>query len=229
MNELIKVVVNEKQEQTVSARELHEKLGILKDFTSWFKYQAEKIGLIENEDYCLLTNFGEQNGSGGHNKIDYIVPIDVAKHLTMISGGEKAYEIRRYFIEVEKAWNNPELVMARSLQFAQMKLLDYQKQIEAMKPKVEFYDAVAGSKDAIEMSQVAKVLDFKIGRNKLFELLREKKILRETNEPYQKYVDCGYFRVIEQRYNKGDGSIGINIKTLVYQKGLEYIRKIVNE
>lgn len=229
MNELIKVTVNEKQEQIVLARELHEKLGIQKDFTSWFKYQAEKIGIIENEDYYLLTNFGEQNGSGGHNKVDYIVTIDTAKHLTMISGGEKAHEIRKYFIEVEKAWNNPEIVMARSLQFAQTKLLDYQKQIEIMQPKVEFYDAVAGSKDAIEMSQVAKVLDIGIGRNKLFELLREKKVLRETNEPYQKYIDCGYFRVIEQKFNKGDGSIGINIKTLVYQKGLDYIRKIVSE
>jgi phage antirepressor YoqD-like protein len=64
------------------------------------------------------------------------------------------------------------------------------------KPKVEFFDAVADSKDAIEIASVAKVLGIKgMGRNNLFELLRNKKILMNNNCPYQKYVDGGYFRV----------------------------------
>ena len=96
-----------------------------------------------------------------------------------------------------------------------------------LKPKAEFFDAVASSKDAIEMSKVAKVLDIPgYGRNKLFEFLRDNNILRNNNEPYQTYVDRGYFRVVEQKYSY-NGETRISIKTLVYQRGVDYIRKLV--
>ena len=42
--------------------------------------------------------------------------------------------------------------------------------------------------------------------------------------PYQKYIDCGWFRVIEQKYTK-NGEEHISIKTLVYQKGVDAIRR----
>ena len=64
-------------------------------------------------------------------------------------------------------------------------------------PKVDFYDRVTESLDCIDIGQCAKILNVKnIGRNKLFEILRQKKVLNERNQPYQKYVDCGYFRII---------------------------------
>ena len=101
---------------------------------------------------------------------------------------------------------------------------------ERMKPKEEFFDAVTDSKDAIDMAQVAKVLNYpKIGRNKLFEILRNNGVLQQNNQPYQKYIDCGYFRVVEQKYEARPGEIRINIKTLVFQKGVDYIRKIVDK
>ena len=99
-----------------------------------------------------------------------------------------------------------------------------QKQNLLMQPKAEFFDAVAGSKTAISLGEVAKVLDMGIGRNKLFEILRQKHILMRNNQPYQQYVDMGYFRVIEQKYEVR-GEVRISIKTLVYQKGIDWIRK----
>ena len=66
-----------------------------------------------------------------------------------------------------------------------------------------------------------------MGRNKLFKFLRDKKILDRNNMPYQEYVDRGYFRVIEQRYNTNNGDIKITFTTLVYNKGIEYIRKLL--
>lgn len=98
-----------------------------------------------------------------------------------------------------------------------------------MQPKAEFYDAVTDSKDAISMAEVAKVLDYDIGRNRLFDLLKKKKILDKSRVPYQRFVDAGYFRVIETKYTKPNGDVCINIKTLVLQKGIDYIRKILNE
>jgi anti-repressor protein len=96
-------------------------------------------------------------------------------------------------------------------------------QLAIAAPKIEFFDAVADSKDAIEMGQVAKVLNCGIGRNKLFDVLRQKQILMNDNVPYQQYVDRGYFRVVEQKYNTPDGTVHVTTKTLVYQKGLQFI------
>lgn len=98
-----------------------------------------------------------------------------------------------------------------------------------MQPKAEFYDAVTDSKQAIPMEQVAKLLNIpNVGRNKMFEILRNKKILQQNNVPYQKYIDSGYFRVIETKFTKPNGDTCINIKTLVYRRGIDYIRKIAN-
>lgn len=112
----------------------------------------------------------------------------------------------------------------------QEKIEAQQKLIEEQKPKVDFFDAVAESKTAIEMKAVANTLHFKnVGRNKLFDILRTEKILMGNNMPYQKYVDCGYFRTVEQKYSTPDGEVRINVKTLVYQKGVEYIRKVLTK
>ena len=113
---------------------------------------------------------------------------------------------------------------AEALQLA----ADQAKQLLEQKPKVEFFNAVAESKDAIEIASVAKILNVPgVGRNKLFEFLRDHKILMNNNQPFQKYIDAGYFRIVEQKYCRPNGDTCINIKTLVYQRGVQYIRKIL--
>ena len=100
-------------------------------------------------------------------------------------------------------------------------------QVTEMKPKAEFYDDVTGSTDTIDIGSVAKVLNIpNMGRNKLFSLLRENKILNKRNEPYQEYVDKGYFRQIETSWEH-NGTTHINLKTVVFQKGVDYIRQLV--
>lgn len=98
---------------------------------------------------------------------------------------------------------------------------------EEMKPKADFYDNVTGSSDTIEIGEVAKVLNCGIGRNKLFDFLRKEKVLMKNNIPKQHFVDEGYFRVIETKYTKPNGDVSINLKTVVYQKGVDYIRKLL--
>ena len=100
-------------------------------------------------------------------------------------------------------------------------------QVTEMKPKAEFYDDVTGSTDTIDIGSVAKVLNIpNMGRNKLFSFLRESKILNKRNEPYQEYVDKGYFRQIETSWEH-NGTTHINLKTVVFQKGVDYIRQLV--
>ena len=99
--------------------------------------------------------------------------------------------------------------------------------VKELQPKAEFFDAVTGSSDAVDIGTVAKVLNMGVGRNNLFELLRNEGVLMNNNQPFQRYVDSGCFRLIEQKYTKPDGSTHISIKTVVYQKGINYIRNLL--
>ena len=132
------------------------------------------------------------------------------------------------YIAGQEQMSDDEL-LAKALLVAQRQIEQRNAQIAEMKPKAEFFDAVADSKTAISMNEVAKVLNIKgYGRNNLFEFLRNEGILDGRNVPYQRYVDCGWFRVIEQKYMR-NGEPNISIKTLVYQKGVNAIRKKVLE
>lgn len=128
--------------------------------------------------------------------------------------------------------DNPDLLIAAATRLKEERAarLAAESKVEALTPKAQFYDDVAGSKDAIEMGHVAKVLGIKgYGRNNLFDFLRDKQVLDRNNIPYQRFIDSGHFRTIEQKYNTSNGEIKINIKTLVFQKGVDYIRKLIKE
>lgn len=102
---------------------------------------------------------------------------------------------------------------------------EQQRQIKEMQPKVEDWEAFMDSKGNMTMAKVAKALNIEgIGRNKLFAILREKGILRENNEPYQRYVDEGYFEIGMIQKN------GFKVaQTLVTGKGMSFINKKLKE
>ena len=97
-----------------------------------------------------------------------------------------------------------------------------------MLPKAQFYDTVANTESLFSMADVAKTLDMGIGRNKLFAFLRNKGILDKDNHPYQKYVDAGYMRLVENHCKAGDNDVVYKC-TYVKQKGIDYIRKILSK
>lgn len=140
-------------------------------------------------------------------------------------------QIRKHgMFAADELLDNPDLLIAAATRLKEEReaRIIAEKKIIELKPKAEFYDDVAGSKSAISIAEVAKVLGVKgLGRNKLFQVLRDNKILQSNNQPYQAYVDRGYFRVVEQKWVASNGETKINIKTLVYQKGVDYIRKLV--
>lgn len=222
MNELIKVSINEKQEPVVCARDLHEHLEIRDNYTDWFKRMVD-YGFSEGQDFIGFF----RESTGGRKATEHHITIDMAKELCMIQRNDKGKQARQYFIAVEKEYNSPEKLMARALQLSNRVLLEYKHQLELIQPKVDFHDAVVGSSDTIDMGQVAKVLNCGIGRNKLFEILREKKVLRDNNEPFQSYCDRGWFRMVESKYQLPNGDTRINIKTVVFQKGVDGIRKLL--
>ncbi|WP_294402988.1 phage antirepressor KilAC domain-containing protein [uncultured Clostridium sp.] len=239
MSDIIKIeekIFNNQSIQTVNARELHEKLENKRQFTDWIKQRIEKYDFVENQDYIIISqncetirNYENTTRKGVSVSTEYFVSLDTAKELCMVENNEKGKLIRKYFIECEKKLKQlapTNLKDALLLAYQQQcKIEEQQQLIEQQQPKVEFYDKVIDSKDWIDMGQVAKVLNERIGRTKLFEFLRNNKILDKKNNPYQQYQDKGYFRLIETSYNLPNGDCKIYLKTLVSQKGLDFIRK----
>jgi len=101
MNELIKVekkTIGDEEINAVDARDLHEFLEVKEHFTDWIKRYLEEYGFVMNSDFCRSKRIA----SNGRKMETYIVTIDMAKELSMISRTEKGKQARRYFIEMEK-------------------------------------------------------------------------------------------------------------------------------
>ena len=237
MNELIKIEVKDGQ-QLASGRELHKFLEIKTPYTQWFERMCE-YGFNENTDFILVSQKSESSNITGVKVLqDHLMTLNMAKEISMLQRNEKGKEARTYFIKCEEAWNSPEMILARANQIQSRMIEDYTKKIEVLenkiqedKPKVEFYNDVTDSKHTCDMQTVAKVLNFKgVGRNTLFEILRNENILQTDNKPYQKFVDAGWFRLIETKYNdEMSGELRIYFKTVVFQKGIEKISNILKE
>ncbi|MFM0794024.1 phage antirepressor KilAC domain-containing protein [Streptococcus suis] len=237
MNEIINVSVNDNQEPVVSGRQLHEALGVNSNYTTWFDRMTE-YGFTENEDYVLLSNFGNQTGRGGHNKVDHIIKLDMAKEIAMIQRTDRGKQVRQYFIQIEKDFNSPEKIMARALLLADKKVHQLEAQIEADKPKVLFANAVEASATSILIGDFAKILrqnGYNIGQNRLFEWLRNNGFLirkrgESYNMPTQRSMDMSLFEVKERTHNEPNGSIRISKTTKMTGKGQTYfINKFLNE
>ena len=99
-----------------------------------------------------------------------------------------------------------------------------------MKPKADYYDDIVDSDGLMTMDVAAKALHIKgIGRTKLFALLRQMKILNRHNIPYQEYINRDLFEV-KQKVIEYPGGIAkkVTLVTLVTPKGLQYIKKKLN-
>lgn len=98
-------------------------------------------------------------------------------------------------------------------------------ELKSQKHKVDLYDTIADKDKTFTMSEVAKLINYiGVGRNRLFEILRINEILRANNEPYQTYVDRGWFKIIITE--KGNQVVP---QTVVYQKGIEKICELLDE
>ena len=211
-----------------------------KDVTSILGYTNASKALtdhVDSEDKLnneSLSSLGQRGGwlinESGLYSLILSSKLPTAKKFKRWVTSEVLPSIRKNggYIAGQETLSDEEL-MAKALMVAQHTIENKNKQIAEMKPKVDFYNDVTGSTDTIDIASVAKVLNIpNMGRNKLFAFLREKNILNKRNEPYQCFVDKGYFRQVESKWEH-DGTIHINLKTVVFQKGLDFIRKLVLE
>lgn len=212
----------------VMGRDLHEFLEIGTEYRKWFPRMTE-YGFEENTDYQRVTQNCPTLG-GIQSITNHVLTIDMAKEISMIQRNEKGKQARQYFIQIEKAWNSPEMIMKRALQIADRKIIDLQERVQLDKPKVIFADAVAASHTSILVGDLAKLLNqngISTGANRLFNWMRENGFLikrkgTDYNMPTQRSAEMKLFEVKETTINNPDGSIKISKTPKVTGKGQQY-------
>lgn len=230
MNNIINV---DTETQTISARELHEKLNVGTRFNDWFPRMTE-YGFVEGTDFYSKMSKTE---NGGRPATDYEISVDMAKQICMIQRTPEGKAVRQYLIDLEKAWNTPEQVFARALKMADQTISKLKgdnaallEDNERMRPKEVFADAVATSQTSILIGELAKILKqngINTGEKRLFEWLRNNGYLisrrgTDYNAPTQKSMEMMLFEVKETSISHADGHVTITKTTKVTGKGQQY-------
>lgn len=225
MNQLIPIHYDN-EHPAVSARELHEFLGVRTAYKDWFPRMCE-YGFTEGNDFCSFLS----ESTGGRPAQDAALTIDMAKEICMLQRNEKGKQARQYFIEVEKEWNSPEKIMARALDIAH-KTIDslklenaQQKQMLAeYSPKASYYDLVLQTTTALSASAIAK--DYGKSAQWLNEKLHDLKIQYKQGDVwllYQKYAEMGYTCSKTHLYTDKGGIPQSKMHTYWTQKGRLFI------
>ena len=233
--------VGEATIQTVNARDLHAFLEVGKDFSTWVKNRIEQYGFVEHHDYVTAQDLTSpvlgSSKARPQRTIVYHLSLDMAKELSMVERNARGKQARQYFIECERrakagdkvgdgasdlaVLSDPAKLRSLLLTYAE-RVLVLEDRVQQQAPAVEFHAAVSSAINCQTIQDVSKVLG--VGANRMFQFLRNEKLLMSNNLPYQKYLDSGYFRVVEKSYKDGNGERITYTRTLVTGKGLIHIQ-----
>lgn len=246
MDELVKINYSGGDCPTVSGRELHDALQIRTPYKDWFPRMCE-YGFVEGTDFNPL-NFAQVRTEGGRTVtrtiLDHQLTINMAKELCMIQRTDIGKQVRQYFLQVEAAWNSPDAIMARALQFAndRLALLTRQnteltgtiavqsQQIAELQPKASYYDLVLNCKDLISTSAIAK--DYGKSAVWMNRWLHEKGVQFKQGDIwllYQRYAEKGYTSTKTHSYFGTDGEPHTKVHTYWTQKGRLFIYGLMKE
>lgn len=227
MNDLIKVNY-ETENPTVSARDLHESLGIEKRFSAWFETNSQ--GFVEGDDFTSVLSGTVVNNGAKRELKDYKLSVDMAKHICLMSRTEKGKQCRQYLINLEKAWNTPEQVMARALKMAGQTIDSLKVEITELKPHAVLGKAITAADTSILVGDLAKLLrqnGVEMGAKRLFAWLRNNGFLikrngTDWNLPTQKSMEMGLFEIKESVHVDGNGCNKISRTPKITGKGQQY-------
>jgi len=192
---------HETLKQAVDARTLWRELGSRKDFSDWVKAKVVNNPFFEEYiDYILLPQSVEQTGRGGHNRKDYALTLETAKKVAMAEQTAKGNDVRDYFIACEKK-SQQTFAIPQSYSEALALAAEQARKIEQQQRSLENKDKLimASNEASIKAGEIlvrefAKSIDFiEVGQNKMFKWLRDQNYIMENKEPYQRYVQLGWF------------------------------------
>ena len=231
MQALIKISTSS-NDITLSGRELHEFLEVDSNYTTWFKRMIE-YGFSENEDF--IPNLEES--TGGRPSVDHILKLDMAKEIAMIQRSEKGKQARKYFLDVEKKWNSPEMIMKRALEIASkqvenLMLENKQKEqiIGELKPKADYTDLILKNKSLVTTTQIAK--DYGMSAQELNKTLHELGVQYKQSGQwllYSKYHDSGYTHSETINITRTGGFPDISMITKWTMKGRLFLYNLLKD
>lgn len=234
MEELMKVQVKNDC-QLVSARDLHKGLGLKGRFSRWFKTNSELF--TENEDFYKCTSSTVVNNGAVRELDDYLLTIEMAKQLAMMARTEKSKLYREYFLDLERKWNSPEMVMHRALEFsnARIKQLKLENknlniQLEESNKKASYLDLILGDPTPILITQIAN--DYGYSAVAFNRLLKKLKVQRRVNGQwilYRAFMGKGYTSTKSKTYEDHHGKLRTKIYTVWTQKGRRFIYDILKK
>ena len=238
MNELLRVNYDSDR-ITLSARELHEFLGVKSKYADWFKNMSA-YGFEENIDYRTIS----KNLENGGRKKDHEITLDMAKEIAMIQRSEKGKQVRQYFLELERKWNSPEAVMNRALEYSRKQVqallqtnekLELEnkmkdQQLNELKPKADYYDQILQSKSLVLISQIAK--DYGLGAPTMNKKLHELGVQYKQGGQwllYSKYQNKGYTHSRTINITRSDGRSDVRMQTEWTQKGRLFLYELLRK
>lgn len=234
MKDLIPIKV-ENDQQLLSARDLHKGLGLKRQFTDWVKQNFKDFE--ENTDFVFTPQSVNMPNGGTKQIKDYFLTIDMAKQLCLMSRTEKGKEYRKYLIEVERKWNDPQEVVKRGYAIlqnenTQLKLenKNLTVQLEESNKKASYLDIILGTPDALAITQIAA--DYGYGAVNFNKLLKQVGIQHKVNGQwilYKVYMGKGY--VVSQAFTFKDHYGKDRSKTTTYwtQKGRKLIYDVLKD
>ncbi|HDA6995517.1 TPA: antA/AntB antirepressor family protein [Staphylococcus aureus] len=221
IGEMFNIQEKENGEIAISGRELHQALEVKTAYKDWFPRML-KYGFEENTDYTAIAQKRATAQGNMTHYIDHALTLDTAKEIAMIQRSEPGKRARQYFIQVEKAWNSPEMIMQRALKIANNTINQLETKIERDKPKIVFADAVATTKTSILVGELAKI----IKQNGF--LIKRKGV--DYNMPTQYSMERELFEIKETSITHSDGHTSISKTPKVTGKGQQYfVNKFLGE
>lgn len=210
----------------VNARDLHKALDSKKDFSSWIKARIEKLGLVESRDYGVFTQMGE-NPLGGRPAKEYVVSIDIAKHLAMIEMTDKGRQVREYFIECEKKLRKHQLPQTYAEALMELALAEKEKERLALEnqTKQKTIDLLTHTNKTYTITEIAKELNMS-SAIRLNRKLAELKVQYQVNGTwvmYSKYSDMGYEIIKQEVIDSGQ----VIYHRRITQMGREFILNLI--
>ncbi|SCT55099.1 anti repressor [Staphylococcus aureus] len=238
IGEMFNIQEKENGEIAISGRELHQALEVSTRYDKWFERMTE-YGFENGIDFISqVEKVHSQKRARTYEQVNHILTLDTAKEIAMIQRSEPGKRARQYFIQVEKAWNSPEMIMQRALKIANNTINQLETKIERDKPKIVFADAVATTKTSILVGELAKIIKqngVNIGQRRLFEWLRQNGFLIKRkgvdyNMPTQYSMERELFEIKETSITHSDGHTSISKTPKVTGKGQQYfVNKFLGE
>lgn len=206
---------------------------------------SQAVSYLEEDERCLISNEAWRSNGGM-----VIVNESGLYSLVLRSRKSEARLFRRWITrevlpEIRKtgSYQMPETTIqpGKLLQFSRRDLLNLAIEAETeceelrgevadLLPKAEFYERVANTSSSFSLGETAKMMEIPcFGRNNLIRFLRDEMgILMSDNVAKQRYIERGYFHIVQRDYFAPDGTPRVKAVTRVYEKGVNYIRRLLD-